>query len=132
GVEQRVEELADRPAGFKPENAIDFMHLLPLSEIVATVLGTGSLSTQKVWTIYNQLVKRFGDEYTVLIDASKAALSKVVDEKIAETIVRVREGKVKVIPGYDGVYGKLVISEESFAEKPAPERVQQLNLTDFM
>jgi len=132
GVEQRVEELADRPAGFKPENAIDFMRLLPLSEIVATVLGTGSPSTQKVWTIYNQLVKRFGDEYTVLIDASKAALSKVVDEKIAETIVKVREGKVKVIPGYDGVYGKLVIFEESSAEKPAPERVQQLNLTDFM
>ncbi len=132
GVEQRVEELADRPAGFKPENAIDFMRLLPLSEIVATVLGTGSPSTQKVWTIYNQLVKRFGDEYTVLIDASKAALSKVVNEKIAETIVRVREGKVKVIPGYDGVYGKLVIFEESSAEKPAPERVQQLNLTDFM
>jgi len=132
GVEQRVEELADRPAGFKPENAIDFMRLLPLSEIVATVLGTGSPSTQKVWTIYNQLVKRFGDEYTVLIDASKAALSKVVNEKIAETIVKVREGKVKVIPGYDGVYGKLVIFEESSAEKPAPERVQQLNLTDFM
>jgi len=31
GVEQRVEELADRPLGFKPQGAIDFMHLLPLS-----------------------------------------------------------------------------------------------------
>jgi uncharacterized protein (TIGR00375 family) len=39
GVEQRVEELADRPAGFKPENAIGYVHLLPLSEIIATTLG---------------------------------------------------------------------------------------------
>jgi uncharacterized protein (TIGR00375 family) len=131
GVEQRVEELADRPAGFKPENAIDFMRLLPLSEIIATVLGTSSPFTQKVWSIYNQLIERFGDEYAVLIDASKDELNKIVDEKIAEAIVRVREGRVKVTPGYDGVYGKLVIFEENFSEKPFAGRVQQLNLTDF-
>jgi len=131
GVEQRVEELADRPAGFKPENAIDFMRLLPLSEIIATVLGTSSPFTQKVWSIYNQLIERFGDEYAVLIDASKDQLNKIVDEKIAEAIVRAREGRVKVTPGYDGVYGKLVIFEENFSEKPFAGRVQQLNLTDF-
>lgn len=131
GVEQRVEELADRPAGFKPENAIGFMRLLPLSEVIASVLGASSPFTQKVWRIYNELVEKFGNEYAVVMDASKDALSKVVDEKIAEAIVRVREGRAKVIPGYDGVYGKLIISEESFHRAPGPERVQQLNLTDF-
>ena len=132
GVEQRVEELADRPAGFKPRNTIGFMHLLPLSEIITAVLGASSPFTQKVWTIYKKLVEKFSNEYAVVMDASKDALSKVVDEKIAEAIVRVREGKVEVIPGYDGVYGKLIISEESFKDKPVPQRVQQLNLTDFM
>jgi uncharacterized protein (TIGR00375 family) len=132
GVEQRVEELADRPAGFKPENTIGFMRLLPLSEIIASVLGAGSPFTRKVWTIYNELVEKFGNEYTVVMDASKDALNKVVDEKIAEAIIRVREGRVKVIPGYDGVYGKLIIFEENFDDEPVPERVQQLNLTDFM
>jgi uncharacterized protein (TIGR00375 family) len=132
GVEQRVEELADRPAGFKPEGAVGFMRLLPLSEIIATVLGVDSPSTQQVWSIYNSLVEKFGDEYTVLIDGSKETLGKVVDERIADAIVRVREGKVKVVPGYDGVYGRLVIFEESSAEKRVPERVQQRNLTDFM
>ncbi len=68
----------------------------------------------------------------MLIDAPKEALSAVVDEKIAEAIVRVREGRIKVVPGYDGVYGQLVIFEEQFTEKTLSERVQQLNLTDFM
>jgi len=132
GVEQRVEELADRPAGFKPENAVGFLRLLPLSEIIATVLGVDSPYARKVWSIYNQLVEKFGDEYTVLIDASKDALNAVVDEKIAEAIIRVRNGRVKIVPGYDGVYGQLVIFEESFPDRTVPERVQQLNLTDFM
>jgi uncharacterized protein (TIGR00375 family) len=131
GVEQRVEELADRPAGFKPEGAVGFMRLLPLSEIIATVLGVDSPSTRQVWSIYNSLIEKFGDECAVLIDTPKETLGKVVDEKIADAIVRVREGKVKVIPGYDGVYGRLVISESS-EEKLVPERVQQRNLTDFM
>jgi len=132
GVEQRVEELADRPAGFTPENAIGFMRLLPLSEIIATVLKIDSPSTQKVWSIYNALIEKFGDEYTVLIDASLDALSSVIDAKIAEAIVRVREGNVKVVPGYDGVYGRLVVSDDDFVKKSACERVQQLNLSDFL
>ncbi|MGQ9641214.1 MAG: endonuclease Q family protein [Candidatus Bathycorpusculaceae bacterium] len=132
GVEQRVEELADRPAGSKPENAIGFMHLLPLSEIIATVLNTDSLSTQAVWKIYNMLIEKFGDEYTVLIDASMDALNKVVDKKFAEAIIRVREGHVKVTPGYDGVYGKLILFEEELVKKTVSERVQQRNLTEFL
>jgi uncharacterized protein (TIGR00375 family) len=131
GVEQRVEELADRQYGFKPNDAIGFMHLLPLSEIIATVLRVESPSTQQVWSIYNKLIEKFGDEYSVLIDASKESLSEVVDAKIAEAIVNVREERVKVTPGYDGVYGQLIIFDESAGEN-APQRVQQLNLTDFM
>lgn len=132
GVEQRVEELADRPAGFKPEAASGFVHLLPLSEIIATVLGVDSPSSQNVWNVYNLLVGKFGDEYTVLLDSPKEALSKVAEEKIAGAIIRVREGRVKVVPGYDGVYGRLEIFDESFTEKVSRERVQQMNLTDFI
>jgi len=132
GVEQRVEELADRPAGFKPKGTVGFVRLLPLSEIIATVLGVDSPSTQQVWNIYNLLVERFGGEYSVLMDASKEALSKIVDERIAEAIIRIREGQIKVVPGYDGVYGQLVIFDEQIAERALLQRVQQLNLTDFM
>lgn len=132
GVEQRVEELADRQPDFKPDGTIGFMRLLPLSEIIMTVLGVDSPSAQQVWSIYNALVEKFGDEYTVLIDSSKEALCDVVDEKIAEAIIRVREGRIRIVPGYDGVYGRLVLFEEGSAAKPVLQRVQQLNITDFM
>jgi uncharacterized protein (TIGR00375 family) len=131
GVEQRVEELADRPASFQPNNAPGYMRLLPLSEIIATVLGDDSPSTQAVWKIYNLLVGKFGDEYTVLIDASKDALAEVAEAPIADAIIRVRTGSVRVVPGYDGVYGKLDLGVGVAAEEPRRGRVQQLNLADF-
>jgi uncharacterized protein (TIGR00375 family) len=134
GVEQRVEELADRPADFKRACAPGFMHLLPLSEVISTVLGIDSPSTQAVWSKYNALVGKFGDEYSVLIDASKDEMSTVVDAHLAETIVKVREGALKVTPGYDGVYGQLVLDAPTLPHtqvKPAVKRVQQLNMSDF-
>lgn len=130
GVEQRVEELADRPAGFKPQNGIGYIHLLPLSEIIATVLDSSSPSVQSVWSVYNSLIAMFGNEYMVLIDASREELCKVVDPKIAEAVVRVREGMAKVIPGYDGVYGQLNLFEEEKVEAKV-SRVPQRSLTEW-
>jgi uncharacterized protein (TIGR00375 family) len=131
GVEQRVEELADRPAGFKPNNVPGFMRLLPLSEIIATVLNSSSPSTQAVWEIYNLLIAKFGDEYTVLTSASKDALSEVVEAQVADAILRVRAGSVSVVPGYDGVYGKLILEAPASAAKLRRGSVQQMNLADF-
>jgi len=132
GVEQRVEELADRPAGYRPEDRTGYMHLLPLSEIIATVLNVAYPSVQRVWEIYNALVARFGDEYTVLINAPKEEMYKLIEPRIAEAIVRVREEKVKVMPGYDGVYGQLVIFEEQEKAPKKIEKVRQQSLADFM
>jgi uncharacterized protein (TIGR00375 family) len=131
GVEQRVEELADRPVNFEPDDSPGFMRLLPLSEIIATVLGANSPSTQAVWKIYNLLVGKFGDEYTVLIDASKDALREVVDASIADAVLRVRTGSIHVVPGYDGVYGKLDLAVGASANERRRETVRQLNLADF-
>jgi PHP family Zn ribbon phosphoesterase len=136
GVEQRVEELADRSPEFKRGNAPGFLRLLPLSEIIATVLGTGSPSTQAVWKNYNSLTERFRDEYSVLIEASLEELAKVVDTPIAQAIIRVRDGNAKVTPGYDGVYGQLVLGiDVPPAAKPKPKltqpTVKQKSMSDF-
>jgi uncharacterized protein (TIGR00375 family) len=131
GVEHRVEELADRPADFKPDGKPGFMRLLPLSEIIAAVLGASSPSTQAVWKIYNLLVGKFGDEYAVLIEATKDAMAEVADTAVADAVVKVRAGAVRVVPGYDGVYGKLELGVAGRAEESRRGRVQQLNLENF-
>jgi uncharacterized protein (TIGR00375 family) len=134
GVEQRVEELADRPFDFKRDYVPTFRRLLPLSEIVAAVLGTDSPSTQAVWRNYTDLVGKFGDEYTVLMDTPLDALLSAVDAAIAQAIIKVREGTAKVTPGYDGVYGQLVLGVNATSIKPKASlpRIQQTNMSDFL
>lgn len=112
GVKQRIEKLADRPPGFRPEGAIGFKHLLPLHEILASVLNIQTLSSVKIWDVYNALILRFGTEFNVLLEASFEELTQIVNPSIAEAIIRVRQDKVKIEPGYDGVYGKIKIFEE--------------------
>ena len=130
GVDQRIEELADRPADYTPENPIGYKHLLPLSEIITAVVGVSYPGTKTVWNIYNPLISKFGDEYTVLVDAPKQEMEKIVDSRVAEAIVRVREEKARVIPGYDGVYGQLVIFDEK--QDAGPQKPKQKSMADFL
>ena len=44
GVLHRVEELADRPAGYRPPGAAGFTHLVQLPEILGEILGVGPKS----------------------------------------------------------------------------------------
>ena len=132
GVEQRVEDLADRPYGMRPSNAVGFMHLLPLSEIIAAALNASSPSLENVWQIYNTLVAKFGNEYNVLIEATLENMGQVVDPRIAEAVVRVREGRARVTPGYDGVYGKLVLFSDAEPEENNTSSVPQRSLAEWV
>ncbi|MBI2143149.1 DNA helicase UvrD [Candidatus Woesearchaeota archaeon] len=111
GVLNRVEQLAaaDRPEGFVKKDAIPFKSLIPLSEIIAELNGV-PVASRKTWQIYNSLIERFGNEFNVLLDAAEEELKKVVDEKLAAAIMKNREGRIKVEPGYDGVYGKPILN----------------------
>jgi len=108
GVLSRVEKLADRPEGFVPENAIPFKSLIPLEEIIADVLGKGA-GTIEVEKEYEKLIEKFENEFNVLINVQISDLEVVTLPEISEGIMRVREGKVFIEPGYDGVYGKIRI-----------------------
>jgi uncharacterized protein (TIGR00375 family) len=132
GVEQRIEELADRPAGFRPANTSSYQHLLPLSEIIAAVLNASSPSLRSVWSIYSDLIAKFNNEYAVLIDVSLNELASVTDPKIANAIVRVREGKAKIAPGYDGVYGQLDLFGKKSVQTQKNSSVPQRTLAEWM
>ena len=123
-----VEELADRGEGFVPKDAIPFKTLLPLYEIISHTLKINQLYSKKVLEIQNKLIERFGNELKVLLEAKPEELGKVVDKKIVENILKVREGKVRFLPGYDGEYGKPLFNDELIIRKTFSS---QKALTDF-
>jgi uncharacterized protein (TIGR00375 family) len=123
GVVNRVEALADRPEGFKPQNAIPFKNLIPLDEIIASAKGVGkaSVSVERDYQLY---LNQFGTEFDILLRASREELIKTLPPKIAEGVLLARQGKVNIRPGYDGEYGTVSVFEES---SPAKNE-EQLNL----
>ncbi len=118
GVMHRVDHLADRPEGFRPTGAIPYRNMVPLEEIISEALNLG-VATQGVERDYFRLIQELGTEFSILFEASPEALRKYASSKVAEGILRVRDGKLKIHPGYDGEYGKIEIfgEEEMSAEK---------------
>lgn len=128
GVMNRVEELADRGEGFVPENTIPSRHLVPLEEIIAGSLNLG-VNTAKVRREYDNLIASY-TEFGILLDMPEVELYRLTDRKIAEGIIRVRKGEIKITPGFDGVYGKIAIfpEEPSVEQKPLPSEPEQSSL----
>ncbi len=124
GVLNRVAQLADRKEGFVPEGAIPFKSLIPLDEIIADVrqVGKGSVSVERE---YRQILARFGTELDILTKVPQEELQRAINPKVALGIARVRLGRVKVLPGYDGEYGKVSIFGEE--ERKGTDE-QQLSL----
>jgi len=105
GVLQRVEELADRPHGYRPAKAIPYKKLLPLYEVISFATGVNRLYAKEVLDEQDRLVRKFGSELAVLLEADGEALAEVTKQSVAAAIIAVREARVEFVPGYDGVYG---------------------------
>ncbi len=106
GVLHRVEDLADRVEGSTPFSTIPYQHLVPLEEIIALTLGKKP-GTRAVMREYERLVEQGGSEFAILLTLPEQDLRKLAWPKLVEGILRVREGRVRVVPGYDGVFGRI-------------------------
>ncbi len=119
GVMNRVEALADRPAGYTDERRPLFRSMVPLAEIIGEALGVGKLS-KSVAKEYDQLIAQAGSEFTALLDVPLEQLRAMTIPRIADGIERVREGKLHITPGFDGVYGTVhMFSDEETSAAPA-------------
>ncbi|HEX5495717.1 MAG TPA: UvrD-helicase domain-containing protein [Mycobacteriales bacterium] len=106
GVLHRVEALADRPDGARPEHAAPFRNLVPLPEMVGEILGVGPKS-KRVDGQVSGLVARLGPELTILTETPVAEIERAGGPLLAEAVARLRRGEVVRDAGYDGEYGRI-------------------------
>ncbi|MEE9172705.1 MAG: endonuclease Q family protein [candidate division NC10 bacterium] len=127
GVLHRVEELADGPPGRIPAGAVPFKRLVPLEEIIAVTIGKG-VGTLAVRREYDRLVAARGGEFAILLELGKEELASFVPTRILEAILRVREERLTITPGFDGVYGTISIFEDQPVGTMSPLQTRQMHL----
>ncbi|MFA5076621.1 MAG: endonuclease Q family protein [Patescibacteria group bacterium] len=109
GVLNRVAELADRPEGFVPPNSIPFISLVELDKIIAESFNIKSRRSKAVQAEYDKMIKKGKNELNILLNLSYDELGKITTSRIVEGVKRMRECRLIIQPGYDGVYGKVEI-----------------------
>ena len=120
GVMHRVEELADLPVGHKPYNALPYWNVIPLTELVAQVKACG-VNTKKVTETYFRILAALGNELSILMKAPISDIKIVAEPLLAKAIQRMRVGNVKIKPGFDGEYGKLLLFDAEEREAMEPQ-----------
>lgn len=140
GVLGRVESLADRPEGARPEGAKPFQSFIPLKELLGELLGTGA-GSRRVGEAYDRLLGRVGPELALLGELPVDAAERSAPPLFGEALQRMRAGQVHLKPGYDGEYGVVRVFDEEerrallaqrsftgawFEPSSAPERLEDV------
>ncbi len=130
GVRDRVEELATYDSPKHPDYRPPYIHLIPLGEIIRLAVGHSSTHTKGVQSRWESLVNRFGSEVAVLVDTPVGELEGAGDPDVIEAIRAFRDGKIKVIPGGGGEYGRVVFGSETEGKKREKKEGQR-SLFDY-
>jgi uncharacterized protein (TIGR00375 family) len=112
GVMHRVAALADRPEGSPPEGAPAFQLLIPLPELIADALMVGAAS-KKVDKAYRALLETIGNEFHILREASLGDIEQAGSPLLREAVARMRAGRVRIAPGYDGQFGTISLFDDA-------------------
>lgn len=111
GVMHRVQELADRPEGYRPENATPYRSLVPLPEVIAEIAGVGS-GSKTVARDYDFVLSQLGSELDILERTPVEDIASRTSSRLAEAVTRMRAGTVIRKPGFDGEYGVIRLFED--------------------
>ena len=118
GVLNRVEELADHPAGFCPAGAVPFKKIVELDKIIAEALNIKSRHSIAVEKQYRSLINKYGNELYILLNLDLSKISKEIDFRIIEGLKRARSGQLIIKPGFDGQYGEInIFSDDNRPDK---------------
>ena len=101
GVSDRAKELS---SSGKHHPRPQYLHIIPLGQIIQTMEGTSSSRTKKCISLYEQFIAVFGNEIEVLINAPVTDIC-AIHPKVADAISALRSGTVTLHPGGGGKYG---------------------------
>ena len=90
GVLHRVADLADRKFGFKPEDAVPFQHIVPLSTVISKAIRKPETSV-RVAEEYDKIIRFFGTEFAVY-ESDEARIRQGATKEIADALIKVKSG----------------------------------------
>ena len=96
GVYDRIEIIKDKKDTKSPKFRPEYIYQIPLTFIP----GVGGKTI-------NKLLDYFGTEMTILHKLSNDDIEAIVGEKVAKNIISARDGKMHIVEGGGGVYGKV-------------------------
>ena len=123
GVMHRVEELADRDEAPAGTLRVPARSLIPLNEVIGEAYGK-SADCASVWDLFFRMVREFGDEHRILIEAPVSDLVRVAPERVGRGIERMRRGLVRIVPGHDGEFGVIHLFDGSDEDAASPSAGQ--------
>lgn len=109
GVDYRISEIADYKQPKHPDFRPDYIHLMPLAELISTVYDKG-VTTKTVQGKWQKLIDKFQTEIDVLINVPVDEIEKI-DLNIAPAIKAFREKSIDVIPSGGGQYGQILLNK---------------------
>ena len=104
GVVHRVGELSQVGNSSGQRARRPYTKLAPLIELLAYTMRKGR-TAKSVGLAYYRICDELGGEITVLTQAGYDDLERVGGEGLALAVTKVRDGKVEIVPGFDGQYG---------------------------
>ena len=121
GVLYRVEELADRPEGRRPEKHHPFYHSIPLADILSELLAVGP-NSKKVQQAYHDLLESRGSEFNILHQLPVEKLEQTDIPLLPQAIKRIRNGNIHIDAGFDGQFGTIRLFTRRERERLSSQR----------
>jgi uncharacterized protein (TIGR00375 family) len=108
GVYHRILELSEK-IDQKKKSKLKYIHMLALKEIISKALhkGRNSIAVEKE---YRKALDIFKNEINVLCFVDLSDLINALAYEVAVEIIKIREEKVSIVPGFDGKYGEITIN----------------------